>query len=329
MNSDSGRPPRRRWWRWVRRLLALVAVLVCVALIALWLQVRSIANDQTIHLAAAGFPQPVTSEPSSSGRALHYLRWSATQAGQVRPVVIAMPDQRPAGARLPVVIVLHGLDGNVGTIPGVTGWTDAALAHQLIAVYPQGAFNSWNADGCCRPAITTDMDDVAFLDTVVNDLVARPEVDPQRIYMVGQSNGGMMAYRYACFHADRLAGVASVTGTKMTDCDPSRPIDLFQVAVRDDQVVKYDGGNSVISFMYASEAVPPVDVSMARMAQHFGCQPEPVAVTNGGERRVWSQCRDGRTVTLDTRTTGHHNWPRGSAYDATQQIIERFKLNSG
>lgn len=54
---------------------------------------------------------------------------------------------------------------------------------------------------------------VAFLDTVLDDVARRVDVDPARIYIVGESNGAMLARLYAAVRSNRIAGVAAVIGT--------------------------------------------------------------------------------------------------------------------
>ena len=96
--------------------------------------------------------------------------------------------------------------------------------HRFVLVLPEGQGGSWNAGGCCGLARSTGIDDVSYLRAVVEQVAARPEVDPDRIFVVGESNGGMMAVAYACADSTAVAGVATVAGTPVSGCKPQRGI---------------------------------------------------------------------------------------------------------
>ena len=90
-------------------------------------------------------------------------------------------------------------------------WADTVVRRRFMLVTPSGILGSWNAGSCCGFA-ANNHDDVGYLDALVDDISQRPDVDPERIYMAGFSNGGMMTYRYACAD-DRIRGIASIAGT--------------------------------------------------------------------------------------------------------------------
>jgi len=74
----------------------------------------------------------------------------------------------------------------------------------------------------------------------------------QRIYMVGLSNGGMLAYRYAAERTVRLAACAVVAGaidSRIDSADPvwtlpvpDRPLPMLILHGDADPTVPYDGG---------------------------------------------------------------------------------------
>jgi polyhydroxybutyrate depolymerase len=61
------------------------------------------------------------------------------------------------------------------------------------------------------------VDDVAFLDALLDDLAGAYRVDPRRVFATGMSNGAMMAYRLASELSERIAAVAPVAGTMATE----------------------------------------------------------------------------------------------------------------
>ena len=63
-------------------------------------------------------------------------------------------------------------------------------------------------------------DDVGFVESMISEISSQYNVDMERIYAAGYSNGGMMAYGLANYKSDLIAAVASVSGT-MLDCTGS------------------------------------------------------------------------------------------------------------
>jgi dienelactone hydrolase len=72
-----------------------------------------------------------------------------------------------------------------------------------------GTGRAWNAGFCCAGAAG---DDVTYLRHVVAAAVRSTRVDMRRIYVVGLSNGGMMAIRAICEAPELFAAAGSVAG---------------------------------------------------------------------------------------------------------------------
>ena len=84
---------------------------------------------------------------------------------------------------------------------------------------------------------------VNFVLSVIDDIALHFNVDPRRVYLVGHSNGGFMAYRMACDHPDRIAAVAT-HGSFVTswDCAPSQAVHVLHMHGTLDQAVNYTAG---------------------------------------------------------------------------------------
>jgi polyhydroxybutyrate depolymerase len=300
------------------------AGVLIVAIVVVVVVVRT-RGDQSI--AQPDGPLPTTPSVAVEGKRAHYSEMAVMQAGQRRAAAILTPPDAAPGERLPVVVLLHGRGISAGTFAADAGWDDAVADHRFIAVFPQGVSDSWNAGGCCRPATTLGMDDLALLDVFVADVAARPDVDPARIFMAGDSNGGMMTYRYLCEHADRLAGAASVTGTNVSGCEPNAARRFLHVAAGADEVVPYDGGSSPASLVFADGPFPAVPASVEAVAVAAGCAEPPASTDDGGvHTRTWDACRGGAVVELVTIDGAEHTWPRGAPYDATTEVLRFFGL---
>ena len=70
-------------------------------------------------------------------------------------------------------------------------------------------------------------------------------MDRKRVYLIGHSNGGFMAYRMACQSADLIAGIASLAGTDVPGprpLPPSEPVNILHIHGTADDDRPYRGG---------------------------------------------------------------------------------------
>jgi polyhydroxybutyrate depolymerase len=315
-----GEPRRRRGCLFRALVAGSVVVLVLVGLVAA--VVLYTRTHQDLALPPSGAPIPTSPPRPAKASAAMVSVMTLKQGDTDRHVTILTPPDVAPGERLPLVILLHGHAGNAGSIVADGEWQPHIISDRFVLAAPEGISQSWNAGGCCRLATTLGVQDVAWLDAIVADLSARPTVDPSRVFMVGMSNGGMMTYRYLCGHADRLTAAVSVEGTDVAGCTPSRALPLLHIAGTADRVVPYDGGRSTAGAVLASGAFPAVEPSVANIADAAGCAATPTrSRAPGVETRTWSACRRGATVQLVTVDGLQHEWPKGSPYDATSEIL--------
>jgi polyhydroxybutyrate depolymerase len=114
----------------------------------------------------------------------------------------------------PLVIALHGYRSDRSkSIEFYSGLSNLATEKHFVAVYPYGIENSWNGGFCCGTAFETNIDDVAFMRALVTELSQTYQIDQRKIYVVGMSNGGVMAQRLLAEMPDVFAaGVAVMSG---------------------------------------------------------------------------------------------------------------------
>ncbi|OGJ86518.1 MAG: hypothetical protein A2268_15700 [Candidatus Raymondbacteria bacterium RifOxyA12_full_50_37] len=119
---------------------------------------------------------------------------------------VHVPSSYDSTMPMPLVLAFHGGGGDAeGSIKffKLNGKADTS---DFIVAYPQGTgktvlgklYGSWNAGRCCPPATENNIDDVAFIDTLIDQMEDDFNIDPQRIFALGMSNGALMAYRLAC-----------------------------------------------------------------------------------------------------------------------------------
>ncbi|MCK9875113.1 plasmid partitioning protein [Frankia sp. Ag45/Mut15] len=194
------------------------------------------------------------------------------RSGRGIPLRITLP---PPGTPepYPLIVALHSLHYD-GTDPK-TNWDLDGLARAagLAVVYPDGIGKAWNAGTCCDVASARNIDDVGYLRALIAHISENYPIDRGRVSLVGLSNGGMLAYRYACEHGDEIAGIAVVSASRqVTRCQPAAPLTLVVIHGGADQHVPYAG---TLWSPVLNTAITPVEQSMAPMRAADGCaQPD-------------------------------------------------------
>lgn len=140
-------------------------------------------------------------------------------------------------------ILLHGAHQSVKDFEKY-GFATMADKHEFLLVYPEGYKNVWAAGTCCFADKPNWPNEVSFINRVLNDVQHRyPQADP-RIHVVGFSNGGMMAYTYACSQRQVVA-VGGVAGAWADTSSCGRAgLRVHEIHSVPDAIVPYYGGYS-------------------------------------------------------------------------------------
>lgn len=246
------------------------------------------------------------------------------QSGHVRQYKVHVPPSYQPDVPMPLVFCVHGL-GQDALLFCVAGTDMPARSDEegFILVMPNGYLNSWNAGTCCAAASNEQLDDVALFRAIFDEVGTHLNIDLDRVYATGLSNGGFMAYRLACEAADifaaiapgagsigtndlaanwDLAGIGSLVGatnptSDFTECTPSRPVSVLDVHGTSDAIVSY------------ALQQPSLEI----MAEHNGCSSSTVTArdpeSSGDTECVsYEGCSAEIEVTGCTVTGGGHCW---------------------
>lgn len=221
----------------------------------------------------------------------------------------------PTGAGVeptPLVIALHGAGDSGPGMKRAAGLYKEADKRGFLVAYPSATGVNW-AEGCncVRPDID-GVDDVGFVDAMIDDIAEDHAVDEDRIYVIGYSQGGLFSQHLACERSDRLAGVATVAGLMSLpvaqSCTPAGSPDIFFIHGEDDTVLPFDG---VPSGPYATLSV--YDAFLFWRDTYdcpFGTEritDERSGVTR--DIRTTPSCRQGARVRMDAMKGVGHAWP--------------------
>ena len=228
---------------------------------------------------------------------------------------------RPAGLNgpAPLVLAFHGYGGSAEGMEQSFGWDEEADRNAFVVVYPDGTDRSFNAGTCCGTSVETGVDDVAAAEAMIDDVSAAIAVDPDRVYVTGFSNGGMMSYRLACESA-RFAAIAPVAGTQLVDCTDRSTASVLHIHGTADTVVPAGGSDADPSVYQA----PSIEEVMSGWRDFLGCSP---ATEETGGRTITSAatCPDGRDVDYISVDGLDHAWPTETdGLDATGTIWQFF-----
>ena len=179
---------------------------------------------------------------------------SIVHDGVNREYVLYIPDSYDGTSSVPLMLNFHGFGGSASDYMQEADMRSLAEVDTFILVYPQGSClegsSHWNPCPTGEDNKST-ADDVGFVESMISEISSNYSLDMERIYAVGYSNGGMMAYGLANYKSDLIAAVASVSGT-MLDCigPTSHPMPVVHLHGTSDDVVSYNGStdwNSVQS----------------------------------------------------------------------------------
>ncbi|MBE7550048.1 MAG: hypothetical protein HS126_03080 [Anaerolineales bacterium] len=104
-----------------------------------------------------------------------------------------IPKNRPAGP-LPALAFLHGSFGNFKTYTWV--WSKLAEREGLVIIAPSYGFGNWRS-----------ADSVTLISQVLTDAATQVELDPDRLYLAGLSNGGLGVSRLASAQPEKFRGL--------------------------------------------------------------------------------------------------------------------------
>ncbi len=259
--------------------------------------------------------QDETTEPtrdcqsSISGYTLSYFHGTQHRIANIR-----LPSDYDCHRPTPIVYALHGWFGSADQMERSSELTHWADLNGYVIAYLQGTgvVNSWNAGKCCGEAKRKDVDDVGAFLAAGEAIEKGLNIDENKRFVVGASNGGAMVYRLACETKDYLAGGAVVAGFDgTTSCVDPDNFPVLHIHGDGDWIVPPEGRQ-----LYNIQALSE---TTERWSGRYGCT-SLEAKDWGLDCVHYDQCDGGTTYTA-CYAEGGHRWP-GESH--SRELIFRF-----
>ena len=260
---------------------------------------------------------------------------SINHGGITRDYILYVPNSYVTGNQVPLVFNFHGYTSNATQQMWYGDFRAIADTAGFIIVHPEGTLDNsgvthWNVGWG-----GSTIDDIGFTSALIDSIAAEYSINQDRVYSTGMSNGGFMSYQLACELSDRIAAIASVTGSMnlgwFNSCNPSHPMPVMEIHGTLDPTVSYNAS----SF---TESIPDI---MNYWANFNNCNSTPITTnvpninTIDGctaEHQIWENGNNGSTVEHYKIIGGEHSWP-GALFpngvtnqdiDASEKIWEFF-----
>ena len=267
---------------------------------------------------------------------------SITHDGIQRDYILYIPELYDGSTAVPLVLNFHGYGSNAAQQMFYGDFRDIADTEGFLLVHPEGTTlignQFWNVG---FPGLSSTIDDVGFTEALIDELATLYTIDLDRVYATGMSNGGFMSFLLACQLSEKIAAVASVTGSMtqdtFDDCNAQLPTPVLQIHGTEDDVVSYNENNLSL----------PIPDVISYWVDHNNCETTPTTTTlpdldvsDGStiEHSVYEDGDNGITTEHMKVIGGGHTWP-GSVIntagtnqdiDASMEIwlfFSRFDIN--
>lgn len=231
--------------------------------------------------------------------------------GIYRTYILYVPAAYSASNSVPLVLNFHGYTSNSTAQMFYGDFRPIADTANFIVVHPMGTL-----DGNNQPYWNSGwggtVDDIGFTAALIDSLSAQYNINQNQIYSTGMSNGGFMSYTLACSLSNRIAAIASVTGTmnanQSLSCNPQHPMPVMEIHGTADGTVPYNGAAGMSSISntlnywttFNQTDVQPIFSNVPNINLIDGCTAEHYVYENG---------TNGVEVEHYKIIGGAHTWP--------------------
>mgnify|MGYP006103771991 CR=1 FL=1 len=231
-----------------------------------------------------------------------------------RNVIIHAPEETIVNKNYPIVFFFHG---NGGSAENGFILEDLVNNHQFIGVYPQGYRKSWNLG-----QEQSNADDVEFTDMIINELSKYSNLDINRKFAIGFSNGSAMVNELG-IKRSYLKGIAPLASQLLESQIPNNstnPLSVYQISGSKDDVIPFEGGLSVVGHRFMS-----AHKSVKSWAIAFNCNIiADINTINSDTLFSYKNCENDHQIIFRKSENGNHDL-NGNHKMKYEKIWEYFK----
>jgi len=191
----------------------------------------------------AGAVRPGQSKTASEAKSINYKDY-VMSGGIRREYLVHLPPTYSRSTPLPLILVFHGLHMQAETMIAATGFNGMSNRDNFIVVYCQASPSGEWQDGMKNMTVN----DVAYVDDVLEALGKKVSYDRHRVYATGVSNGGFFVQLLAASRPEKIAAVCVVASTVMeqavTRFKTSTPMPIMFFLGTDDPLLDWGDGRS-------------------------------------------------------------------------------------
>ena len=233
--------------------------------------------------------------------------------GQNRTYYLHTPLSGKTDRPRPLVIALHESAGKGKMMADHTGLNRLADRSNFIVVYPDALKGKWNVSGRALE------NNVTFIHDLITELKSKAAIDSQRIYIVGLSNGGILAQKLACENPGGIAAVATVAASLPVQfqdhCQSHTAVSVMMINGTADDIVPWEGGSPPMVHVGRGLSIPPIADVIDFWQQHNHCKAAPVIKRRADDRVEESNyvtCAASSEVSLVALKGAGHVWSGGN-----------------
>ena len=233
-----------------------------------------------------------------------------------RPVIIQTSANINSDVDYPIVFALHGKGGkNTSWVNQLKSFTDSG---EFVGIYPQGHLDSWNLG--TEPS---KADDVAFINSIIKELENYNNLNMNKIYAIGTSNGSGMVNKLGIHtsHFKAIAPVVSQLMESMPILDNTKPVSVFQINGAADTVIPIGGGPKLGHVFL--DALKSAEL----WATKFECSfPSQVKTLGEDTLYIFKNCNDNKEIRYLRIEKGQHNvhWGNPNLFVDIWEFFKRF-----
>ena len=214
-----------------------------------------------------------------------------------REVLLEVPNIVEPSIDYPIVFAFHGR--NVQNDTWINKLNHLTSIGEFVGVYPQGYNMMWNSGG----NENTTANDVEFVNAILIALEDYQNLDFERVYAIGTSNGSSMTNKLALetSHFNAVSTIVSQLTTSNLPNSNTNPTAVFQVNGAADMTIPIDGGPKLgYVFLEALE-------SAQQWANAFECNNYQLQNQGADQLYIFSNCLDAKEIRYLRIENGEHN----------------------